>query len=44
MWRWEYNMYRLIGLKWRGLAYDRDGWKEKVYAAKLKATKCNISL
>ncbi len=33
-----------VGLKWRGLAYDSDGWKEKVYAAKFKATKGNISL
>ena len=44
VWRWEYNMYRFIGLTWRGLAYDRDAWKEKVYVAKFKATKGNITL
>ncbi len=45
IWRWEYNMYRFIGLKWRGLAYGRDAWKEKkVYVAQFKATKGNISL
>ena len=43
VWRWEYNMYRFTGLKWRGLAYDRDAWKEKVYRAKFKATKGDIS-
>ena len=34
----------IIGLKWRDLAYDRDAWKEKVYVAKFKATKGNITL
>ncbi len=44
VWRREYNMYRIIGLKWRGLVYDRDAWKDKVYVTKFKATEGNISL
>ena len=44
VWRWEYYIYKLIGLKWRDLAYDRETWKEKVHVAKFKATKGNESL
>ena len=43
IWRWEYYMYRFIGLKWQDVAQNRDEWKEKVYVAKYKATKGAIT-
>jgi hypothetical protein len=39
IWRWEYNMYKHIGLKWQDIAQDRDEYKNKVCVAKFLATR-----
>ena len=39
VWRWEYNMYRFVGRDWTSYVMDREVWREKVGAAKFKATK-----
>jgi hypothetical protein len=43
VWRWEYNMYKLIGVDWQDTAQDRDDYKDKVFFAKYQATKGAIT-
>jgi hypothetical protein len=39
VWRWEYVMYKFIGIDWQEFAQDRDVYKDKVFFAKYEATK-----
>jgi hypothetical protein len=34
IWRWEYNMYKFIGVEWQDTAQDRDDYKDKVFFSK----------
>ena len=39
IWRWEYVLYRFIGINWQDMSLNREDWKNKVGEAKYKATK-----
>jgi hypothetical protein len=39
VWRWEYNMYKFIGVDWQDTAQDRDVYRDKVFFRKISGHK-----